>query len=385
MLVGIERLHFYTPRYYLDLALLAEARGIDPNKYTTGLGQEKMAVLPPDEDIITMAATCAKEALQGIDPNSIALVLLATESGVDQSKAAGIWVHHLLQLSSTCRIVELKQACYSGCAALQLAIPYLQTHPDRKVLILTTDVARYGLQTPGEPTQGAAAAAIVLSTNPKLVAFEPLSGAYTSHVMDFWRPNYRDEALVDGKFSTKVYLEALGHCWTDYQNQTKRTLADHHRFCYHIPFTRMAEKAHERLCKIAGHTEHDPLAVQDSLHYSRKLGNSYTASLFIGLSSLLENSESDLTGKRIGFFSYGSGCVAEFFSGTVLDGYKNSLSRSWHHDMLQDRQGLTLKEYEQFYQFSLPKDGSSFETSRFSTGSFRLAGIKNHERLYEAT
>ena len=384
MMVGIESLSFYTPRYYLDLQLLAKARGIDPNKYLSGLGQEKMAVPAPDEDIVTMAATSAKKALHDIDLETISLVLMATESGIDQSKAAAIWVHDLLGLPSRCRVVELKQACYGGCAGLQLAIPYLKAHPERKVLLLTADVARYGLNTPGEPTQGAAASAIVLSTTPKLVHFEPLSGAYTSHVMDFWRPNYLDAALVDGKYSTKVYLEALGHSWEDYYSQTKRAFTDHKRFCYHIPFTRMAAKAHERLVKIAGLTAQDPEAVADSLIYSRQLGNSYTASLFIGLCSLLENSLVDLSDTRIGFFSYGSGCVAEFFSAMVLPGYQNWLHTEWHHEMLNQRTALSVEEYERFYTFCLPKDGSSYSIEPHDTGAFRLAGIQNHERLYEA-
>ncbi|MBS0655529.1 MAG: hydroxymethylglutaryl-CoA synthase, partial [Verrucomicrobia bacterium] len=94
--VGIEALHFYTSRYFLDLELLASKRGVETNKFFQGLGQEKMAVLPPDEDIVTLAATSATGALKEIDPNSIAMVLAATESGVDHSKAYGIWVHHLL-------------------------------------------------------------------------------------------------------------------------------------------------------------------------------------------------------------------------------------------------------------------------------------------------
>lgn len=382
--VGIEAISFYTPRYVLDLQKLALARNIDPNKYVQGLGQELMAILPPDEDVVTMAATSAKQALENSDTSNIAMLLVATESGVDQSKALGIWVHHLLGLPKACRVIELKQACYSGCAALQMALSFLRQHPDKKVLCIATDVARYGLQTAGEPTQGAAAAAMLLSCQPKIVAFDPEYGAYTSHVMDFWRPNYRDEALVDGKYSTRIYLSALEECWTNYQEASKRSFADHARFCYHIPFTRMAQKAHERLCKLSSSLETVD-AIQDSLHYSRKLGNSYTASLFIGLSSLLEQSHEDLAGKRIGFFSYGSGCVAEFFSGKVLPAYQNHLKKTFHESLLKTRDEVTLEQYEEYYQFRLPQDGSEFSIPRYKSGSFRLVGLKNHERLYQAT
>lgn len=379
---GIESLSFYTSRYYIELKELALARGVDPDKYLVGLGQERMGVTPPDEDVVTLAATSAKSALEGIDPNDIAMLLVATESGIDQSKALGIWVHHLLGLPKECRVVELKQACYAGCAGLQLGLAYINQYPDKKVLVIATDIARYGLNSAGEPTQGCGAASIVLSKTPKIVAFEPEQGIYTSHVMDFWRPNYSDTAFVDGKFSTKIYIEALEECWKSYSAKSKRTFSDHARFCYHLPFVRMAQKAHERLCKI-NNMAPQPESVANSFLYSRMLGNSYTASLFIGLASTLENTDEDLTNKRIGFFSYGSGCVAEFFSGLVLPGYKNHLKAAHHQKMLAERTPLSLAEYESFFTFRLPEDGSTYATSPYNSGHFRLSGIKSHERLYE--
>jgi hydroxymethylglutaryl-CoA synthase len=90
---------------------------------------------------------------------------------------------------------------------------------------------------------------MMVTANPRLLALDPETGLYTSDVMDFWRPNYRDQALVDGKYSTRVYLQALQECWKQYRDLSGRGFADLHRYCYHLPFTRMAEKAHERLAK----------------------------------------------------------------------------------------------------------------------------------------
>lgn len=52
--VGIDRIHFYLPPKYVDMGLLAEARGVDPNKYLIGIGQEKMAVTDATIDISTL-------------------------------------------------------------------------------------------------------------------------------------------------------------------------------------------------------------------------------------------------------------------------------------------------------------------------------------------
>ena len=62
--VGIDRISFYTSHHYLDLSALAKARGIDPDKFLVGLGQETMGVSSPDEDIVTLAAHAAERVLK---------------------------------------------------------------------------------------------------------------------------------------------------------------------------------------------------------------------------------------------------------------------------------------------------------------------------------
>lgn len=385
--VGIDTLSFYIPSYVLDLALLAKARGIDANKFHTGLGQLKMAVPPPDEDIVTMAANAAVRAVRDVDVSQIEMLLFATESGIDQSKAAGIYVHDLAGLPKRCRVIELKQACYSATMALQLALPYLRTHPSKKVLLVASDIARYGLGTTGESSQGCAALAMVLSANPRLLSLEPEYGIVTENVMDFWRPNYRNEALVEGKYSSKLYMTMLEKTWQQYQEISGRGFMDHHYFCYHTPVPRLVEKAHQHFVKINNHQHLLPDAVthyiRDSLEYGRQIGNSYTASLYVGLASLLDAAPADLSGKRIGFYSYGSGCVAEYFSGVVQPGYRQVLDTAYHQQLLRDRQLLSYDEYETFYSYHYPEDGSEYTIPHHQTGLFRLARLEGHKRIYE--
>lgn len=385
--VGIDSLAFYTSHYSLDLSLLAKERLSDPDKFLIGLGQRKMAVLPPDEDIVTMGANAGLTALQDIDKSSIDMVLFATESGIDQSKAAGIYVHDLLKLSPHCRVIELKQACYSATFALQLSLPYLRQFPHKKILLIASDVARYGLRTPGESSQGCGAIALVLSANPRLIAFDPEYGVITENVMDFWRPNYMDAALVEGKYSSKLYLQMLEKTWGEYHHLSKRYFEDHAYYCYHVPVPKLVEKAHQHLAKICGieKLSEEQLETQlgPMLHYGRHIGNSYTASLYVGLASLLDLTSQDLSEQRIGFYSYGSGCVAEFFSGVVQPSYKKFLNTQKHLKMLSERISLNYQAYEQFYNFAYPNDGSHCELPQHLTGPFRLRACSDHKRIYE--
>lgn len=385
--VGIDAASFYTPRYFLDLKTLAKARGVETDKFYQGLGQRKMAVCPPGEDIVTMSANAGQKALSYVNTDDVELLLFATESGVDQSKAAGIFVHELLGLPSRCRVIELKQACYSGTAALRLALPYIMARPQAKVLLIAADVAKYGLNTTGESSQGGGAVAMVLSVNPRLLAVDQEAGFVVEDVMDFWRPNYRETALVEGKFSCDMYFKLLHETWLQYQATTGRRFDNHCRICYHVPIPRLAEKAHLKLARWSGvHASDESLLeqVEPSLHYARQAGNCYAASLFLSLISLLENATFNLGGERIGFYSYGSGAMAEFFSGTVQTTYKQVLPTAYHHSLISERFELDQQEYENFFNFRYPEDGSRFITPCYQTGHFRLTKVDQHKRIYEA-
>lgn len=386
--VGIDSLAIYTSAYALAHTTLAKAREIQPEKYHIGLGQQVMSVPAPGEDIVTMGANAAARVIKDININDIEMLLFATESSVDQSKAAGIYIHHLLNLSARCRVVELKQACYSGTAALQLAMPFLRENPNKKVLVIAADIARYGLCTPGESSQGCGAVALLLSANPRLIAFDKEYGVVTEDVMDFWRPTYLPHALVDGKYSSKLYLTMLEKSWEQYQTLSGRSFIDHDYFCYHIPVPRLVEKAHQYLIKINQielTAETQTKQIHAALEYGRQIGNSYTASLYIGLAALFDLATEDLSHKRIGFYSYGSGCVAEYFSGVVQTGYQQFLNTTYHQELLKNRMFLTYDEYEAFYNFPYQEDGSDQEIPVYNTGLFRLARLQQHKRYYTMT
>ena len=388
MQAGIDRISFYTSRYFLDLRDLAKARGADYNKYSIGIGQEIMGVPPPDEDIVTMAASAAKPILDEVGADNIDLVLFCTESSIDQSKSAGLFLHSLLGLPTRCRLVELKQACYSATVALRMAALHVAASPQSRALVLASDIARYELGSPGEPTQGCGAVAMLISVDPAILALDDEYGVYSEDVMDFWRPNYRGEALVDGKYSTKIYLNSVAEAWRQYAEQTGRTPEDFKRCCYHIPFTNMAAKAHDRLLKESGIRENRneiiERQVKESLLYNRLTGNTYTASLYEGLTCLLDNSSEPLDNSRLSFFSYGSGCVGEFFSGTIRPQYRKVLYTDLHKELLDSRTPLSVRQYEDIFNLNIPTDGWDYTFGEYRTGSFRLAGLREHKRLYEA-
>ena len=87
---------------------------------------------------------------------------------------------------------------------------------------------------------------------------------------------------------------------------------------------------------------------ESSILYSKQVGNIYTGSLFLGLLSLLENSENLVGGDNIAFFSYGSGAVAEIFTGTLVEGFKDKLKNSRLQELKQ-RIALSVEDYERIF------------------------------------
>ena len=120
-----------------------------------------------------------------------------------------------------------------------------------------------------------------------------------------------------------------------------------------------------------------------SLIYNQLTGNCYAASLYLALISLLENSDEDLAGKRIGLFSYGSGCMGEFFSAVVEEGYRDHLKKACHQKNLENREALSYERYKEFYTFETPVDGSELTLPEYETGICRLSALKDHKRIYE--
>jgi len=385
--VGIHRISFHTPAYCLDLDVLAQVRGTDPAKFHVGLGQDTMALPPPDQDIVTLAANAALPILDELGPDGIDWCLFATESGVDQSKAAALFCHGLLGLPAPCRCMEVKEACYGGTAALRLAAAIVEANPASRVLVLASDIARYDLASPGEPTQGAGAVAMLVAANPDILALDPHPGVHATDIMDFWRPNYRTEALAEGHYSTRMYLTTLLDAYARHKEATGHALPDFAHLAFHMPFTKIAWKGLSRLARADGLPEPDAPEAERLLApatlYNRATGNTYAACLYEGLCSLLDNAPAPLDGRRIGCFSYGSGCMAEFYSATVVPGYSAHLATARHRDLLAQRTPLTYRQYEDIFQYGVPTDGADHVFAPYRGGTFRLAGVSDHKRRYE--
>ena len=381
MKIGIDKIGFATSNYVLKL----NARATDPEKLSKGLLLKELSIAPLTEDIITLGAAAADPILTSEDKEKIDMVIVATESSIDQSKAAAVFIHGLLAIQPFARSFEIKEACYGATAALDYAKLHIEKYPDSKVLVIASDIAKYGINTPGEPTQGAGAIAMLISKDPRILIFNEDNVAQTRDVMDFWRPNYSTTPYVNGLYSTQQYLDCLKTTWYEYQKRHKLSLKDFAAYCFHLPYPKLALKGLNKIMdKSLPQEQQDQLKenFEKSILYSQKVGNIYTGSLFLGLLSLLENSDKLKAGDKIALFSYGSGAVAEIFSASLVPGYEKQLSRT-RLEELDQRQALSVEEYEHifFAEAELDAEGNA-SFSGYEEQSFALAEIAEHQRKY---
>ncbi|MFA7761416.1 hydroxymethylglutaryl-CoA synthase family protein [Streptomyces sp. NRRL S-448] len=355
--IGIEGLNAYCGLARLPVPALFEGRGLDPGRIGN-LMMDDRSVLLPWEDPVTNAVNAAKPVVDalGDDIEQIELLVTSTESGVDFSKSIASYVHRYLGLPARCRIMEVKQACYGTTGMLQLAAGYLagQGNPGGKALVIATDIspmderARYA-----EPTMGNGAVAVLLSDDPRVLTLDRgRSGLHTFEVMDTARPE-PDLDFVNPDLSLLSYLECLSASYRDYVRLAPETdfTDTFGHLVMHTPFPGMVRAAHRKLMREVAPAA--PAVVEadftrrvvPSLAYARTVGNLCSGSIYLALASLIDHG-SAVEGARVGFYSYGSGCASEFFSGVITPGAREVLAAMGIGDRVRSRRELTFGEYE---------------------------------------
>lgn len=358
--VGIEKLRVYPSTLSLDMGALCAARDHDPADVHDNLMVDRRAVNPPWEDAVTMAVNAAAPMLSGEDRAAIQLVIVGSETSVDQEKPISSWVHRYLGIQPHCRNFEIKHACYSGTAGVQMATSWLasgQAPPGAKALVINSDQSLISIGEPYEYICGAGAAALLLSSSdePDFLEFElGKSGVYANEVTDVFRPTPRVET-GNSETSLYSYLDALAGAYARYAEVVGNVDFDafFQRNVYHVPFGGMSFRAHKALLQ-----EHTPITskadvrahwerkVRASLHYTRQIGGVYGSSTFLALLGLVEATEDLVAGERVGIFAYGSGSCAEFYSARIGTRAKAVARAADLQSLCDARRAITVAEYE---------------------------------------
>lgn len=372
--VGIEAMNVFGGTSYLDVMRLVEHRKLDNARFHNLLMKEKTVVLP-FEDPVTYGVNAAKPIIDSMsqqDKDRIELIITCTESGVDFGKSISTYIHEYLGLSRQCRLFEIKQSCYAGTAGFQMAVNFIlsQVAPGAKALVITTDISRHIVEKGGpsegsdegltedwsyaEPSAGAGAVALLVSDKPTVFQVDVGANGYYSHeVMDTCRPTPDSEA-GDADLSLLSYLDCCEKAFINYSNRVTnvdyRSSFDY--LVFHTPFGGMVKGAHRSMmrkllrAKPAEIEQDFTRRVEPGLDFCQRVGNIMGGTIFMALASTIAKGDYQ-SPKRLGCFSYGSGCASEFYSGVVTNASQQALQQFNIKSHLDERYSLTTEEYDQ--------------------------------------
>lgn len=354
-MIGIEKIRAYPGSLALAMPALCEARGHDPADIRDTMKIHERSLNPPWEDPVTMAVNAARPMLDDRDRASIGLLIVASESGVDQEKPLSTWVQRYLGLSSRVRNIEVKHACYGATAGLQLAASWVASSHGETALVINTDESRAHFGKPWEYVMGAGAVAMLVSAHPRVVEIElGAHGIHTNEVSDLTRPTPHVET-GNSETSLLSYLDGLDGAIDDFIRRVPAAAdLDNHfqRMVYHLPFAGMGLVAHRALLRKRGITSRAAAASDfeakagATLANAKRMGGTYGASTFLGLMSLIEHDPSAMAGDRIGVFSYGSGSCAELWSARLLPEAREVVRSAGLTQLLDRRRQVSVAEYE---------------------------------------
>lgn len=356
--VGIDAINIYCGEAFIDVGTLFEARGLDRSRMDN-LMMKKKSVALHCEDPVSCAVNAAKpiiDALTEEQKNSIELLIVATESGIDFGKAISTYVHDKLGLPKSCRLFETKQACYAGTAAMQMAASVVAASPfpDPRALVISSDVARTIPKSYAEPSQGVGAVAVLVGRNPRIAELDfGMSGFHSYEVMDTCRPTAEIET-GDADVSLLSYIDCLENAYRDYERKVEGAdfQSSFDFLAMHTPFPGMVKGAHRTVMRKLKKLPPPEIEadfekrLRPSIKYCQEVGNIYGGTAFLAIVSTIENAA--LRGEeRLGVFSYGSGCSSEFYSMVISEASKAELARMRIADGLASRHSLSMAEYDE--------------------------------------
>ena len=417
MKTGIDSISFDVAKIHLPIKTLAKARHIEPEKLEKGLGLIKMTLPDTHQDTVVFAANALTKLIQenNLNLSEIARIYVGTESSIDSSKPISSFLIALMEqkfgenILSECDVVDFTFACIGGVDALQNCLDFIQLNPSKKAIVVTTDFAKYDLNSTGEYTQGAGALAILIVSDPRIIAFDNNWATSTKGVFDFFKPYrtiskkaiignstnepwfdnledeieiHKDQPVFDGQYSNQCYMDRTRNAYFSLKklkNTNETIYKSWKSIIMHLPYAfqgrRMLfeiyaldaenkiitgeEDATEYQNKLKGisksedyqnfvHNKLMPAELASSL-----IGNLYTGSIFMGLLSTLSHfydTTKEISGSKFGFLAYGSGSKSKVFEGTIQPDWRTAIAGIKLFETLEESFEIDFPTYEKLHK-----------------------------------
>jgi hydroxymethylglutaryl-CoA synthase len=417
MKTGIDAITFDVAKIHLPIKTLATARNIEPEKLEKGLGLIKMTLPDTYQDTVVFGANALTKLIEEnkINLSEIGRIYVGTESAIDSSKPISSFLIALMEQKfgedtlAECDVVDFTFACIGGVDALQNCIDFVKLNPTKKAIVVTTDFAKYDLNSTGEYTQGAGALAMLVTSNPRIIAFENNWATSTKGVFDFFKPYrtiskesitgnitneswfdnleaeieiHKDQPVFDGQYSNQCYMDRTRNAYFSFKklkNTSETVYNSWKSIIMHLPYSfqgrRMLSEIYaldsnskiisgdesvaeyQNKLKEISKSEEYRTFVTDKLQpaelASSLIGNLYTGSIFMGLLSTLAHlydTKQEVAETKFGFLAYGSGSKSKVFEGTIQPEWKSALTETKLFETLEKSTEIDFETYEKLHK-----------------------------------
>ena len=450
MKTGIDAIAFDVANIHLPIQTLANARNIDPEKLEKGLGLIKMTLPDAHQDTVVFGANALTKLVRdnNISLNEISRIYVGTESAIDNSKPIASFLLALMEqqfgegILAECDVVDFTFACIGGVDAMQNCIDYITLNPTKKAIVVTTDIAKYDLESTGEYTQGAGAVAMLITADPQIIAFENQWATNTKGLFDFFKPYrtlskaeitanenndpwfgnleseieiHKDQPVFDGQYSNQCYMDRTRNAYFSFKKlkETSGNLYNSWQsIIMHLPYSfqgrRMLTEIYTLDAEIKMFSgEEDVMEYQGRLKETAKtaeyrtfvteklqpaelasslIGNLYTGSIFMGLLSTLAyfyDTNKEIVNAKFGFLAYGSGSKSKVFEGTIQPEWKSAIEKVKLFENLKNSVEIDFKTYEKLHKkeqrLSIRQPQNEWVLDRIENGIPNLIGARYYK------
>lgn len=448
--VGIHGIEVYFPRNAVKQSDLEKYMNVGEGKFTIGLGQSNMAFCNDLEDINSVCMTAVMNLMEkyNIAPTDVGRLEVGTETIIDKSKSVKSTISQLFNAHGNFDLegVDNINACYGGTAALLNTMAWVESSAwdGRYAIVVCGDIAVYE-EGPARPTGGCAAVAMLIGRDAPLV-LGTVRASHFEDAYDFYKPRLDSEyPTVFGQESNVCYLRALDGCYRRFaekwemQNKGEWNLQKVDHVVLHSPYNKLVKKSGARMLYNDFHRDNNmPLfkkhadmlskfkallpentyddrelekaftqlarpmyadKVQPSVKLPMELGNSYTASMYTGLLSLIHawhtpnkdaparGSDTDTItqGKKVLMFSYGSGLAATMYMISVQGPTSYIAKAANLEERLMERVFHTPEEFSAVLKDRETKYGKfdwspTSDQKELFPGTYYLASVDEHGR-----
>lgn len=241
---------------------------------------------------------------------------------------------------------------------------------------------------------------------------------------DFWGTpenyidQFREAPVFDGPYSNTCYQDRVREALGMYSNLSGDAPKNWDALIFHLPYafqgrrmwpeiafdlwvndgklaeleelTGMKYEPTERAAFVRAWSKTDAYKtyakeyIANGEYASGRIGNMYTASIFMALISTLDRAAAngvELNGGKIGAMSYGSGSKSKVFALTVQNGWRDAVAKVDMENVLNARTAIDFNTYESLHQ-RVPTEPIQKTSTTVLTG-IETEGVRKGYRTYQ--